>query len=120
MDEKTIREIDTACRRCYEVCRQTLTHSVVSVKSMNENHLRLLLDCAGSCVAASEIIRLRPDLFRDECQRCAVACRNFGHCCEGEYFNDGLINECVSECQRCAEICEEIAVSSEAQHAAHR
>lgn len=110
-EEKMIIELGTACRQCYEVCRQTFDHFLVDLGGVDANCLRLLLDCAGACVATADYIRLQPEFLRDECQRCSAACRD---CAKALQDIEGeMIEGCVYECNRCAEICEEILESSE-------
>lgn len=103
-------ELDTCirdCLECYRVCHQSATMHCLELggRHVEPNHFRLMLDCAGSCRSAAEMMLNGSAHAAEHCGMCAQICRECADSCRAL----GDMDDCVQACERCAESCERMA-----------
>lgn len=108
VDER-MRDCIQECRRCHNICTETVTHCLeMGSDHVEPRHLRLLLDCAEICQTSANFMLRGSDLHgqvcavcADVCERCAEDCARFG--------DDQTMQQCAEVCRRCAQSCREMA-----------
>ena len=96
-----------ACRQCHDVCLQmALTHCLrAGGKHTEEEHLRLMINCAEICQTACNFMLSNSSLHGAVCGACAEVCNACAESCE----RIGDMDECVRACRHCADSCEDMA-----------
>jgi len=99
------------CLQCHAACLETVIYSLQQGGGhAEENHIRLLLDCAEICqTSANFMLRNSPQhaitcaACAEICERCAVECERFP--------DDMQMSACARMCRKCADSCKEMAAT---------
>lgn len=99
-----------ACLDCHRICLQTVAHCLQQGgKHAEPAHLRLLMDCAQTCLTSADFM-LRGSTFHGRtCGVCAEVCDACAADCERIDPNDAMMKACAEACRRCAESCRKMA-----------
>ena len=94
-----LREGMKALWNCHGVCLMTaMTHSLESDLHNRAQHFRLLLDCAGACAFAADMLAHKTQFHTQVCTLCADMCDTCAQDCE----QLGNLNDCVVACRDAA------------------
>ena len=97
------------CTRCHAICVETATHALQKGgRHAEENHMRLLMDCAQICATSADFMLRGSDLHTHTCGVCAEICARCAEACE-RMADDDMMRRCAEECRRCAESCRHMA-----------
>jgi len=97
-----------ACNECHETCLQMLPYCLrAGGKHIEEQHLRLMINCAEICQTAANFMLSGSPLHGAVCAACAEICDACAESCE--QVSD--MEECAEACRRCAESCQDMAKS---------
>lgn len=106
MDEMSqeMNDCITACVNCHTACLRTATSYRTDPVNSNE-HLVLLLACAGMCRTCADFMIIGTLHHKHTCKECAEICLECAAACE----TIGGMQECVDACRACADCCEKMA-----------
>lgn len=95
------------CKQCHDICLKTALTDCLRVggKHVEEEHFRLMLNCAEICQTAANFMLSNSALHNLVCATCSEVCNACAASCE----QIGHMDECVQVCRHCAESCEEMA-----------
>lgn len=98
------------CQHCHRVCLETaaLHFRGEAPKSLTENHIRLMLDCADICRTSADFMLRGSELHAHTCRACAAICERCADECD-KLGDDAHMAACVEACRRCAETCREMS-----------
>ncbi len=106
----TMRSCIEQCTKCYNVCLETLAHSIrKGGEFAAAGHLQPLLDCVETCGACRDFMLRGSPLHPELCRLCAEVCERCATCCEHLADQDDQLRRCAEECTRCAEECRQMA-----------
>jgi hypothetical protein len=112
-----MRDCIQECQSCQAVCLETVTHCLhAGGKHAEENHIRLLLDCAEICRTSADFMLRGSDLHPLTCGVCAEVCERCAADCD--QFAEDFVKRCAEACRRCAESCRRMSGSQPAARAA--
>lgn len=95
------------CLRCYRVCLETATRHCLKLGGahVEQNHLRLMFDCAEVCRSAAHLMISGSEFHPALCAACAPIC----HACAQSCAQLGDMRNCVEACRACATSCSRMA-----------
>jgi hypothetical protein len=95
------------CLHCHRTCLQeAMTHCLaVGGAHVEQNHLRLMLNCAELCQVSANFMISGNPLHGVVCAACAEIC---AHCADSCGEIEGM-EACAGVCRRCAEHCRAMA-----------
>ena len=116
MDEKTHSMIDERrraciqeCHNCHDICTETVAHCLhMGGEHAEQNHIRLLLDCAEICQTSANFMLRTSDFHGQICGICADVCARCAEVCE-RFGDDQMIQQCGEACRSCAQSCRAMA-----------
>lgn len=101
-DREAERCID-ALQACYAACMRNVSYGNVKKSGpIQEEHVRLMLDCAEMCQTAANFLIRESDHYLRICREAAEICKDLASSCEGVDGMDGIrstCDECVSVCR---------------------
>jgi hypothetical protein len=105
-----------ACDDCARLCDTCSAHCARLVGNGQKEHvetLKLCLDCAAVCRAASTITAKDGPMADLITIACADACKRCGDACE-KHASDPLMKRCAEECRACEKVCREMHAQTKA------
>jgi hypothetical protein len=104
-----MQECIDACNDCHAICLNMATTFCLNAGGQHaeEDHIRLMLNCAEICRTTADIMITNSPLHGAACAACAEFCEACAERCE----QVGNMDECVQACRQCAENCEDMAKS---------
>jgi hypothetical protein len=104
-----LQECIAACRRCHDVCTQTISHCLEKGGHHAEPaHIRLMFDCVRICEVSADFMLRGSDLHHATCRACAEICEHCAEDCE-RMSDDDAMRECAETCRACASTCLEMS-----------
>jgi hypothetical protein len=98
------------CTECHIICLKTVTHCLgVGGKHADQEHIRMLLDCAQICATSADFMTRGSPLHRLTCGVCAEICQKCADDCDRMAKGDQQMLQCVEMCRRCAASCRDMA-----------
>jgi hypothetical protein len=98
------------CTECHTICVKTVTHCLgIGGKHADQEHIRMLLDCAQICATSADFMTRGSPLHRLTCGACAEICQRCADDCERMAGGDQQMLQCVEMCRRCAASCRDMA-----------
>lgn len=101
-DQEAERCID-ALQACYAVCMRSVSYGYVKESGpLQEEHVRLMIDCAEMCQTAANFLIRESDHYLRICREAAEICKDLVSSCEGVDGMEGILSicdECVSACR---------------------
>jgi len=96
------------CSDCHDVCLETVAYCLQQGgKRGEENHVRLLLDCAEICQTSANFMLRDSDLHGYTCWVCAEVCERCAQECE-RFGDDPQLEACAEACRQCAASCRQM------------
>jgi hypothetical protein len=80
---------------------------------MEEQHLRLLMDCALICQTSADFMLRESTFYARVCGACADICETCADAC-ADISDDDRMKDCVALCRECATVCRDMSVSGSA------
>jgi hypothetical protein len=106
--DAAVAEVDE-CRRCQDVCLETVTHALRrGGRYAEEELIGALLDATDVCRTSIDFLRRGSPLRGRTCAVCAEICERAAEACE-TFPGDPVMRACAEACRRCAAACREIA-----------
>jgi hypothetical protein len=97
------------CRRCQEVCLDTVTHALRrGGQYADEELIGALLDATDVCRTSIDFLRRGSPLSTRTCAVSAEICERAAEACEA-FVHDPVMLACAAVCRRCAAVCREVA-----------
>ncbi|MEW5849873.1 MAG: four-helix bundle copper-binding protein [Myxococcota bacterium] len=97
------------CTNCHDVCLTTVQYCLQKGgKHAEQNHIRLLLDCAEICRTSADFMIRGSELHTATCNACAIICDKCAEDCE-KFGDDAQMKACANACRRCADLCRQMA-----------
>lgn len=97
------------CRRCHEVCLETISHCLhMGGKHADPHHIRLMMDCVQICQTSADFMLRGSDLHGHTCRACSVVCDRCAKDCAA-MGDDPRMKACADECRKCADSCRKMA-----------
>ena len=109
MASSTISKQD--CLRNCQECQTTLANMLTETclveggAHVEQNHVKLMLDCMAACAACVDFMSRNSDFHQNYCQACAEICKACGDSCE----EVGGMDDCVKCCRKCEKSCSAMA-----------
>jgi hypothetical protein len=95
------------CARHCDLCAAHCAKLVADGKKEHLATLRLCLDCAAFCQAASSITAKDGPMTDLITISCADACKRCGDECD-KHASDPIMKRCAEECRACEKVCREM------------
>lgn len=109
MNENNMQEAIARAEECKTLCLETLTHCKnKGGEHAEEEHLKLLEDCAKICETAVDFMQRGSDNHSKVCALCAEICNKCADSCE-KMSDDEQMQKCAEACRKCAESCREMS-----------
>lgn len=106
-----IRECIETCNTCHNICLEAVTYCLgMGGPHAEQNHIRLLTDCAEICQTSADFMLRGSDLHTRTCKVCEEVCRLCADDCE-RFRDDETMRRCAEICRQCAESCGKMAAS---------
>jgi hypothetical protein len=100
------------CLSCFSVCEQTLAHCLKQGgKHVEEEHLKLLIDCAESCRMSAALMSRESQFHHRHCAMCAQICKACEESCE-EFGAEPQMKACADACRSCFEACSQMGANA--------
>ncbi len=97
------------CRKCHEVCLETIFHCLQKGgQHASSDHILLLSDCAQICQTSADFMSRGSSFHAQTCGICAEICEQCAEDCES-MADDQHMKVCAKECRRCAESCQQMS-----------
>jgi hypothetical protein len=97
------------CRRCQDVCLDTVTHALRrGGRYAEEDVVGTLLDATDVCRTSLDFLRRGSPLRTRTSGVCAEICEAAAEACEA-FADDSVMRACAEACRRCAAASREIA-----------
>jgi hypothetical protein len=96
-----------ALQHCHAVCQSmAMTHCLEKGGAhARPQHLRLMLDCAGSCALTADALGRKSQFHTRFSGLCADICET----CAEDCIALGDMEDCVAACRDCARVCRELS-----------
>lgn len=96
------------CSDCYKMCVFTAVYCLqTGGLHAEEQHIKLLLDCADICHLAVNLMLRNSGYLKDLCYLCEAACRKCGEDCK-RFENNEQMQACLDVCLETAGTCREM------------
>ncbi len=95
------------CQECQTTLNEMLTNHCLAEGGahVEQQHVKLMLDCAAACAACIDFMSLNSDHHAHYCKACAEICKACADSCE----KVGDMDKCVQCCRKCHESCSAMA-----------
>jgi hypothetical protein len=108
--DPNMKECIEDCRKCADICEETITHCLdMGGKHAEESHINLLKECITVCKRAEEAMTAGAPNHKEICAECAEVCRKCAESCESIDPEDEQMMRCAEMCKKCADSCEQMA-----------
>lgn len=107
----SMQECITNCLDCHSVCLSTTSHCLRKGGAhASPDHIRLLQDCAQTCIMSADFMLRGSPLHQMTCRICAGICEMCAEDCT-RLADDEAMVLCVETCRRCAASCAEMSAA---------
>ncbi|MFG0288349.1 MAG: four-helix bundle copper-binding protein [Rhodopirellula sp. JB044] len=91
------------CQECQTIVSDMLTATCLAEGGdhVEQNHVKLMLDCIAACNACVGFMSRNSDYHAHYCKACAEICKACADSCE----QVGGMDKCVECCRKCEESC---------------
>lgn len=97
------------CLACHRTCEETTAYCTqMGGKHTEPERLRLLRDCAQSCITSADFMIRGSSFHPQVCGVCAQVCARCAESCE-QFGDDAQMRACAEMCRRCSESCLQMA-----------
>ena len=106
-----MQECIDRCRRCEEICLESVTHCLQKGGDHAQSaHIRTLMACAEICSTSARFMLLASEQHGRTCEVCAEVCEACAANCDA-LGEDEMMQHCADACRRCAESCRQMAAA---------
>lgn len=106
---KEMKDCIDNCLSCHAVCLNTVQFCLQKGgKHAEQNHIRLMLDCAEICQVSANFMLRGSQLHSETCRVCATVCQRCADDC-AKMGDDDQMRACAEMCRRCVETCKHMA-----------
>ena len=93
------------CLECANICEQTIAYCLTKGgKHASPEHIRVMRDCAESCMMAASMMARDSNFQSEHCALCADICRACEESCE-KFGGDAQMKACADACRQCGDSC---------------
>lgn len=96
------------CLECANICEQTIQFCLQQGgKHAAPDHIRMLRDCADSCLMSAAMMSRQSSFHSQHCQLCAEICHACAESCD-KMGTDPQMKACADACRTCEDSCKKM------------
>ncbi|HLV21625.1 MAG TPA: four-helix bundle copper-binding protein [Polyangiaceae bacterium] len=96
------------CLECANICEQTIQFCLqLGGKHAAPDHIRLLRDCAETCLMSAAMMSRGSHFHRQHCALCAEICKACADSC-ARLGREPQLQTCADACRKCEQSCRQM------------